>query len=321
MNKNPMISVIVPIYNVELWLPKCIDSLLSQTYKNIEIILSEDGSPDGCALICDKYAKKDSRINVLHKKNGGLSDARNAAIDIAKGEYITFVDSDDFVTPDYIEVLYNLCLKYNCKISVADWYIFPIDTIPIIPQRKTKEFFFNKKEALEEMFYQKHYDVSACVKLYHRSLFENIRYPKGSLFEDLQTTFKLILASETGVAYSNRQIYYYMFRPGSIEGASFSEKKMDSAIQVFKVMNSYADELDFVSKALQCKLTAFSFHLLLKMPENYKKGDLLYRYIRKVRWSVLFNHNARLKNRLACAVSFLGLKMTKALFTLIDRRK
>lgn len=321
MDKIPMISIIVPIYNVEQWLPRCIDSLLSQTYNNIEIILSEDGSPDRCATICDEYAQKDGRIRVLHKKNGGLSDARNAAIDIAKGEYITFVDSDDFVTSDYVETLYSLCLKYNCKISVADWCIFPVGKMPIITLHKIQESFFCQKKALEEMFYQKHYDVSACVKLYHRSLFENIRYPKGTLYEDLQTTFKLMLASDTGVAYSNKQIYYYMFRPGSIEGSSFSDEKMDSAIQVFKVMKSYEKQLNFVAKALQSRLVAFSFHLVLKMPQKYNKGNLLYDYIRQARWSVMLNFNTRLKNRIACATSFLGFNVTKVLFRLNDRRK
>lgn len=320
-NNNPLISVIVPIYNVELWLPKCIDSLLVQTYKNIEIILSEDGSPDGCAKISDQYALKDTRIRVLHKLNGGLSDARNAAIDIARGEYLTFVDSDDFVTPDYVETLIMLCLKYNCNISVADWYIFPIGATPKIPKRSIKEIFFNKKDALEDMFNQRHFDVSACVKLYHRSLFENIRYPKGTLFEDLQTTFKLILASDTGVAYSNKQIYYYMFRPGSIEGSSFSEKKMDSAINVFDVMKSYEPELRFVNQALHSKLAAFCFHLVLKMPNGYSRGKVLFDYIKQVRFGVILNNKARFKTRLACLISYLGFGTTKKLFSLVDRRK
>ena len=123
MNR-PLISVIVPVYNVEQWLPRCIESLLIQTYPNIEIILSDDGSTDECGVICDEYSKKDNRIKVIHKNNGGLSDARNCAIKQANGEYLTFVDSDDYVTNDYVETLYNLCEKYDAKMSVADWCIF-----------------------------------------------------------------------------------------------------------------------------------------------------------------------------------------------------
>ena len=109
--ETPLISIIVPVYKVEPYLHKCVDSILSQTYTHLEIFLVDDGSPDNCGKICDDFARKDKRIKVIHKKNGGLSDARNVAIDVAKGEYITFVDSDDFVTSDYVETLYHLVEK------------------------------------------------------------------------------------------------------------------------------------------------------------------------------------------------------------------
>ena len=105
---QPLISVIVPCYNVEEYLPKCIESILNQTYRNLEILLVDDGSPDNCGRICDEYAAKDSRIRIIHKKNGGLSDARNAALDVMTGEYVTFIDSDDYVSDDYVEYLYKL---------------------------------------------------------------------------------------------------------------------------------------------------------------------------------------------------------------------
>lgn len=105
---QPLISVIVPCYNVEEYLPKCIESILNQTYRNLEILLVDDGSPDNCGRICDEYAAKDSRIRIIHKKNGGLSDARNAALDVMTGEYVTFIDSDDYVSDDYVEYLYPL---------------------------------------------------------------------------------------------------------------------------------------------------------------------------------------------------------------------
>jgi glycosyltransferase involved in cell wall biosynthesis len=316
-----LISVIVPCYNVEDFLPRCLESLISQSYHNIEIILVDDGSSDRCGEICDDYAAKDSRIRVIHKKNGGLSDARNVAIDIAKGDYLTFVDSDDYVCTDYVETLYDLCVKYETKMAVADWLIYPMGDIPILPHRKIKEILFSRQKALECMFNQVHFDVSACVKLYHRSLFDGVRYPKGMLFEDLQTTFKCILNCDNGVAYSNKQIYYYMFRPNSIEGSEFSERKMDSAIEVFNVMNSYEEELKDVADALKSKLTAFCFHLLLKAPKSYKRGEILYDYIKKVRWSVITNPNARLKNRIGCIATYIGFDFTRWLFRWVDRRR
>lgn len=116
---NPLISVIVPCYKVERYLPKCIDSILRQTYKNLEVILVDDGSPDRSGEICDTYATKDSRIVVIHKANGGLSDARNVGIDQAKGEWITFIDSDDFVSDSYVEVLFHLATDFSCECSVC----------------------------------------------------------------------------------------------------------------------------------------------------------------------------------------------------------
>lgn len=320
MNDKPLISVIVPTYNVEKWLPRCVDSILVQDYKNLEIFLVDDGSPDGCGKICDEYAEKDKRIMVIHKPNGGLSDARNAAIDIAKGEYITLIDSDDYVTPDYVSTLYSLIEKYNSEMSIATWCIFPEGTTPIRPHVRTKEIVMTRNEALSNMFYQKGYDVSACVKMYHRSLFEGVRYPKGQLFEDLQTTFKLMLKCKN-VAFTNKPVYYYMFRKGSIEGAPFSEKKMDSALQVFNLMRSYESQLKPVHKALRSKLTTFSFHLLMKMPKDYPPQRLLREYIKESRLNVIFDRQSPVKSKIACLATFFGFDFVKWLFHFIDRRK
>ena len=117
MNEKPLISVIVPIYNVEEYINKSVRSIVNQTYENLEIILVDDGSSDGCPQICDKWAEQDKRIKVIHKQNGGLSDARNAGIDIMKGEYVSFVDGDDYIDERYIEVLYNNLVKYNADVS------------------------------------------------------------------------------------------------------------------------------------------------------------------------------------------------------------
>ena len=116
-----LVSIIVPIYNVEKYIKECIDSIINQTYKNLEIILVDDGSPDCCPKICDEYSKKDKRIKVIHKENGGLSSARNAGLDVAKGEYVSFIDSDDVVDEKFIETLYNLCIENNCDISECNF--------------------------------------------------------------------------------------------------------------------------------------------------------------------------------------------------------
>lgn len=123
---GPLVSVIVPVYRVEKYLRICVDSILAQTYSDLEVILVDDGSPDGCPAICDEYAQQDARVRVIHQKNAGLSAARNAGLDLCQGEYITFIDSDDFVHPRFVELLLNACLKEHCLISVSDFKSVPV---------------------------------------------------------------------------------------------------------------------------------------------------------------------------------------------------
>ena len=319
-DKQPLVSVIVPIYNVEKYFRRCVDSILKQDYPNIEIWLVDDGSPDGCPAICDEYAQRDKRIKVIHKPNGGLSDARNAAINLAKGEFITFIDSDDYVTQDYVSTLYSLIDRYKAQISIAMWHIFPEGDMPNMPEVTVNEHLMDRNTALSNMFYQKGYDVSACVKMYHRSLFDSIRYPKGQLFEDLQTTFKLMLKCNR-VVFTNKPVYFYMFRKGSIEGAPFSEKKMDSALEVFNLMRSYESQLQPVKDALRRKLVTFSFHLLLKMPMAYMGGGILQRYIKESRLSVILDNRTPLKSKIACIATYFGFDFVRWLFHFIDRRR
>lgn len=318
---NPLISVIVPVYNVEKYLPRCVDSILGQTYANLEIILVDDGSPDNCGKICDDYAKKDSRMKVIHKKNGGLSDARNVAIDVAKGEYITFVDSDDYVDANYVSYLYQLISENNCQVSVIQPCSFHENTMPVAKQSAEQVKMLSSIEAIKTMFYQRGIDTSAWGKLYHNSLFKTgIRYPKGLLFEDNPVTFRLLYQSNQ-VAVSNRQLYYYMIRPDSIEGSLFNETKIQSAVAILKLMFNYPEITNLVMSAFKCKIVSLAFHFVLKMPIANLKTKKLYKLIIENRKAVLFDHNARPKTRLACLISYLGLSITKKVFTLIDKRK
>ena len=315
---KPLISIIVPVYNVEMYLAKCVDSILAQTYTNLEIFLVNDGSFDCCGKLCDEYAKEDKRIKVIHKKNGGLSDARNVAIDVATGEFITFIDSDDYVTDDYIMTLYSLIEKYECKVSIALYNTFVEGSKPKVVNRVYREDCQTNIKAIEEMFYQEKYDTASWAKLYHSSLFATgIRYPK--VYEDLATTYLLIFQSDK-VAFCNRRIYNYLLRRDSIEGSSFSSKKMDSALKVCELMESHLDILGKVMQAYQCRMMSFFFHLLLKMPDGYEHRNMLYKRIKAIRWSVLCNSRARKKARVASLLSYFGLGVVKGVFHLIDRR-
>lgn len=316
--EEKLISVIVPCYNVEQYLPKCIDSILAQTYKNLEILLVDDGSPDHCGDICDEYAKKDSRITVIHKENGGLSDARNVALDIAKGEYVIFVDSDDYITPYHIKDLYELSVEYKADVSINPPCVFLQGNMPR-PFGDDKVSVFSGTEALKNMFYQKQIETSAWGKMYKRSLFDGIRYPYGLYFEDNPTTYKLFLKSNR-VVFQNRQSYFYLIRSNSIEGATFSKKKLDDSLKIIGILESDKD-LHFFSKALHCKIVSFAFHILFQMPTGMKERSVFVSKIKQYRSEIVFNKNARGKTRLTCLLSFLGFNFTQNLFKRITIRK
>lgn len=224
MEKKPLISVIVPVYNVEEYLPRCVDSILAQTYENLEVILVDDGTKDNAGLLCDQYAQKDARIKVIHKTNGGLSSARNAGIDIAKGDYLAFVDSDDWIEPDAYEVMMAAAQKYDVKLVCAGRYDMDSEQGEKIPGLcPEKEEVIRGTELVRRMFTWNHIDSAAWDKLYHRDLFREIRYPVGRVCEDVPTTYKIALDAGN-VAMCPKPIYNYFHRPGSITMSSVSEK-------------------------------------------------------------------------------------------------
>lgn len=224
MDQSVLISVIVPVYNVEALLPRCLDSILAQTYRNLEIILVDDGTKDASDKICDEYAAKDSRIRVIHKENGGLSSARNAGIDIARGEYFGFVDSDDWIEPEMYETMLALAQKQGVKLVCAGRYDTDGNqegkTVGLCPQ---KEEVITGMELLGRVFVWDNIDSAAWDKLYHRSLFEDIRYPHGLINEDVAIFYKLAEKVDRA-AMCNRPFYNYFHRPGSITTAKVSEK-------------------------------------------------------------------------------------------------
>lgn len=212
---NPFISIVVPIYNVEKYLKKCVESILNQTYKNFELILVDDGSPDRCGEICEDFAKKDLRIRVIHKENGGLSSARNAGIDVAKGEYIGFVDSDDYIEPFMYEKLVNAVVKDNCLLSVCSVkYVFE-DGSAVTKENSEESQVFDFNRAILEMNTYRLFDMGAWSKLYHRDLFKEIRFPVGKLSEDFYIMYKIFDIAQR-VSYVADPCYNYLQRTNSI---------------------------------------------------------------------------------------------------------
>lgn len=211
---NTLISIIVPIYNVECYLKRCLDSVIHQTYTNLEIILVDDGSLDSCPQICDEYATKDKRIVVIHKKNGGLSDARNAGLDKCKGEYITFIDSDDWVNEKYIENLLKIATTENADITIGE--NVRTDGININDKVSYNTITYSSKEALIHLFTKNHDAfIISCGKLYKKHLFSTLRFPIGKFHEDEFTTYILFYNSKK-IVYTSEILYYYYQRTGSI---------------------------------------------------------------------------------------------------------
>ncbi|MBE5821327.1 MAG: glycosyltransferase [Clostridiales bacterium] len=247
---NKLITVIVPVYNVEKYIRNCIESIINQTYSNLEIILVDDGSLDSSPQIIDEYAKKDKRIRVIHKENGGVSSARNAGLKIASGEYITFVDSDDTINSKIYEILYNLIKKYDTEITMCEAIKVYEDEegkiiIPELEENDIQEKVLNSGEAIKLMIMDGNIGNFACTKLFKKELFNNITFPDGKVYEDAGTTYKVV-HNANKIVYTNLKLYNYFYgRIGSIT-STFTEKKiLDSLEAYFEqylfILNNYPE--------------------------------------------------------------------------------
>lgn len=231
--EQPLISVVVPVYNVLPYLDECLQSICRQTYKNLEIILVDDGSTDGSADKCYRYAYEDERIKVIHKTNGGLSDARNVGLEAATGHYLTFVDSDDAIAEDFIERLYNRLKAYQADVAVSSFYTYNSDTYSYgFYTSENRDHIVEVLSAQECLNYQCQSVpyigptmVTAWGKLYERSLFNNIRFPIGKKFEDGMTTHKLLLKAKK-VVLDGKKNYQYRVRENSIMAQAFGNEEL-----------------------------------------------------------------------------------------------
>lgn len=231
-----LISVIVPVYKVEQYLNKCVESIVNQSYTNLEIILVDDGSPDNCPRMCDEWARKDARIKVIHKANGGLSDARNAGLKIATGEYIGFVDSDDWIHEEFVAILYNAILQYNSNLSACD-----VDFVYEFVARNSvstpiKTILNTREQALDNLIKGTGFRAVVWNKLYHKDLLSNESFRFDKYHEDEFFTYR-ILAKSTNPVYVDAKLYNYFQRENGIVH-SVSEKHLDS-------LDAYIERLDF----------------------------------------------------------------------------
>lgn len=233
------VSVIIPVYKVQEYLDECLNSMDRQTYKDFELILVDDGSPDFCGEICEEYAKNHDNTKVIHQENAGLSQARNNGVKIASGDYIIFVDSDDYVTDDYIDYLVNLAEKYDADVAIGENVKFIDNNIPKIPIKNEFDNLCDSAQALSKICYNE-YPICAWGKIYKRNLVEKYPYPAGALYEDLATTYKIVGDAEK-IAYGNRVIYFWRQRSGSITHEPVTERHL-YGITATKKMLEYIKE-------------------------------------------------------------------------------
>lgn len=253
----PLISVIVPIYKVEKYLDKCIRSIVEQTYKNLEIILVDDGSPDRCGEIAESWAEKDSRILYLKKANGGLSSARNYGIDNSHGEFLAFVDSDDYIAPSMYEELYRAIIDNAADVAVCDCYEIYEDGSPYLANSHRPLLpyaCYSREEYLKRLFKNissLNYGV-AWNKLYKATLFEEIRYPVGKINED-QFIIHYIVHKATKIVTINKKLYYYVQRPSSIMGSIKQNPKAICGIEAYEDRQKFLTDNNY-SEALRDRL-------------------------------------------------------------------
>ena len=221
----PLISVIVPVYKVEPYIHRCVDSILGQSYTDFELILVDDGSPDNCGVICDDYARQDSRIHVIHQNNGGLSAARNAGIDWAfansDSKWLTFIDSDDWVHREYLDILMRSAMRFDAGISACGL----LHTEGMV---EDAEISWEELHCVDaQMAYTDYYIMcmTACCKIYRKELFRNIRFPVGKLHEDCYITHILLFQAEQ-VAVCDEALYYYYSNPGSITRVKWDARRL-----------------------------------------------------------------------------------------------
>ena len=321
-----LVSIIVPIYNIEKYVKRCIDSLINQSYYKIEIVLVDDGSRDASGQICDEYEKTDGRIKVYHKCNEGVSAARNYGINLCKGSYITFVDGDDYVDKDYIKRLYNDLISTNSDIAVCAW------------KRVTEEYYEKKKENVKvernlyildakgivcHMLLQKIYSGGVCCVLYKRDLWKDTKFPYGKRHAEDVYVNSIILTEIDRCALTRDELYFYYTRSDSTQNACYSDDKMEEYEMLSEVKKIIDYKFPELSEATTNRLLSGCFHILFFMGNKSLDTDnakLLINTIKKHRVKMITGCQVNKKVKFACILSFFGIKVTKIIYNTLRMR-
>lgn len=313
MTSQPLISVIVPVYNVEQYLDQCLESIVSQTYPRLEILVVDDGSTDSSGDMCDRWAERDSRICVTHQPNGGLSAARNTALDRMSGEHVIMVDSDDVLHPDAAACLLSAMERHQADIVVGDHVIVDEKATPQWPDTVATDpdgdRAYSQSETLLAIFYQQGLTHSAWARIYRASLFDGIRYPVGQLYEDLAVIYPLLKKCDKVVKIP-QVVYGYRQRESSILG-HFSPKRADILNICESLERHTLVEDNQYHSAVRSRLMSAYFNILLlsnqdKSGDHKQLQDRCWKGIKRLRGKCILDSDMRMKNRLGVIASYLG---------------
>lgn len=322
---EPLISVIVPVYNIEKYIGRCIDSIINQTYRNLEIILVDDGSTDASGRICDEYARHDARIRVIHKENEGQSKARNHGIKIANGSMIFFVDGDDYIAKRTLYNLYNVKKDTGAKISCCLFQMTRDFCLPDVDDNSNtfQTQLLSCVEALEKLLRQSDIPCSPWAKLYDRDLFQDITYPVGEIMEDFGTTYKLFAKSDL-IALLMFNGYYYYVRSGSTMKSPFTKAKM-SELKFAKEQKAFLDRaFPELEMATTDRLVSSCFHILFSImgkKEFRAEQSEVKAIIIANRKRLLRSNNTSKKTRYGCLLSYLGFHTAYLIYCLSGVRE
>lgn len=308
--QNPLVSIIVPVYNAEMYLEQCVDSLLQQTYQNVEIILVDDGSTDRSGNMCDIYAEKESRVKVYHQENSGQAVARNVALTVAEGDYVIYVDSDDYVRIDYVEKLLELVFEYRVDIiqcyAQKFWENGKAETLKI---KENKVQIYTASEALREFCYQRKFYAGPCAKIIRKELMEGLEFPSNMGYEDLAIMYRLI-GKASRIALAPEVMYFYRQHINSTMHTVFSDKKVDR-IRIAEEMKSYIEQnYPENRQAMKTRYLLANLQLLMDLPYEKKYKELrqqIQNNIKSVRKDVMKDEISKRSIRIMALVSYLGM--------------
>ncbi len=314
MDSRPLISVVVPVYNVVEYLEECVSSLTNQSFGDIEIILVDDGSTDGSSTMCDDLEKSDERIRVIHKENGGLSDARNTGIRFATGEYLSFIDSDDWLSLNAFEC----CVPYlNDSDIVVFGIVKEIGGVVVKELKPRTTAYLSNAQALEQLNCFGGIDVSACNKIYRKTLFNDIVYPVGKYCEDCYTTFRIIDLASSIVTLPH-SFYHYRMRDGSITHAvPFHEEFIEAALIQLDYFKCHHPELVDVAFGYCGFAYLTKLNCLIKYDADCNEIRKVHSELRKFNSSIQYCKSIPTIKRLQFAIA----SMFPSVYSFVFRRK